>query len=66
MINKIKTGYSKLFVKHRFITIVAHEIGRNEVYLRGHWFSGFWNIPPEHQEKVLELLENYLNTQEHI
>jgi hypothetical protein len=62
---KIKFEYQKIQSKTLFIIELAESVGRAKGTIRNHWFGGFWEIPLEYQEKVLELITNKIKNQNH-
>jgi len=58
MIENIKTLYSRINKKTKFIEMAADDLEKSPLTLRHHWFSAFWSIPEEYQERVVELLQN--------
>lgn len=63
MIENIKNLYTQVDKKTKFIEMVADDLEKSPLTLRNHWFSAFWSIPDEHQERVVELLQNTIKNQ---
>jgi hypothetical protein len=57
MTEEIKKLYSQLNHKTDFMLIVAKDLNKKPNTLKNHWFSGFFSIPDEYQERVIELLK---------
>jgi len=62
-IDNIKQLYKMVFHKTKFIQLVADDLGLNAQYVRGHYFSSFWNIPERYQDRVITLLQRTIKTQ---
>jgi len=62
-IDNIKQLYKMVFHKTKFIQLVADDLGKSAKYLRGNYFSQFWNIPEQHQDRVITLLQRTIKTQ---
>lgn len=56
-IENIKELYSQLKNKKEFMEIVSSDLDKKPNTLKNWWFSGFFSIPDEYQERVLELLK---------
>ena len=63
MIENIKELYQEVEKKTAFIKLVAEDLGLNPQYVRGHYFSSFWTIPEDRQQRVVELLQNTIKNQ---
>ncbi len=63
MTNNIKKMYSNIINKKKFIELVAKKLDKNPVSIKNHWFTGFFKIPEEEQEAVVELLQNTIKKQ---
>ena len=59
----IKALYAQIDKKTKFIIEVADYFGKSPQSLRVHWFSSFWSIPEEYQDKLIILLEQKIETQ---
>lgn len=62
-IEEIKSLYPKIQKKTKFIGEVAKEFSLNPQYVRGHYFSAFWTIPEDKQDKVVEMMNNKIEEQ---
>lgn len=62
-IDNIKDLYSQINKKTKFIQEVANDLNLNPQYVRGHYFSAFWTIPEDKQDRVIELLQNKIANQ---
>jgi hypothetical protein len=65
-IEEIKTLYSQIEKKVKFIQYVASKVNRSPKTLRNHWFAEFWSIPLEYQETVKLLLEETISEQKEL
>lgn len=64
-INNIKQLYGQLKhgTKTSFIELVAFDLVKSPLTIHNHWFARFWQVPEEHQDRVIELLQNTLKLQ---
>ena len=62
--DNIKGLYPQIKQKTKFIKEVADYFGLNPQYVRGHYFSSFWTIPEDKQDRVIELLQNTIKNQD--
>lgn len=62
-IENIKNLYNQLNHKGKFIELVAEDLGGKPLSIKNNWFSGFISIPDEHQDRVIELLQNTIKQQ---
>lgn len=62
-IDNIKELYAQLNKKTQFIIDCANDLGKSPLSLRQHWFSKFWAIPEDYQDRVVELLQNTIKNQ---
>lgn len=58
-IEEIKTLYSQIKRKSDFIQHIADLIGRNNVYVRCHYFSSFWKIPEKYRKTIIKELNKW-------
>lgn len=51
--------------KTEFILLLASETGKSPNTIRQHWLSnaGFWSIPEDEQDRVIELLQKTIAIQ---
>jgi hypothetical protein len=63
MIENIQKLWKKLDNKTEFIKLVAEDLDRSPNTLHNHWFARFWQVPEEHQPRVVELLQNTIKNQ---
>lgn len=63
MIDNIKYLYDQIEDKTEFIKEVAKDRKKRPLTIRNHWFGQFLAIPEEHQERVIELLQNKIKIQ---
>lgn len=59
----IRNLYNQISKKREFISMAAADLNKSPLTLRQHWFGQFWNIPEEHQPRIVELLQNTIATQ---
>lgn len=60
-IDNIKNLWDKLpndGSKTDFMVMLGKDIGRQPNTLKNHWFTSFWSIPKEFEDRVIELLQN--------
>lgn len=62
-IDNIKELYQLIDKKTAFIQLVADDLKLSAQYLRGHYFSTFWSIPEDKQERIIYLLQNTIKGQ---
>lgn len=62
-IGNIKELYSQLKNKKEFMEIVSDDLDKKPNTLKNWWFSGFFSIPDEYQDRVLELLKETIKNQ---
>ena len=60
-INNIKELWSKIDGKKDFVLECAKYFDMKATSLYNHWFSGFWSIPKNKQEKLITFMEGYIN-----
>lgn len=63
LIDEIKELYSQINEKTKFMEMVASDLIKKPNTLKNHWFSSFFSIPDEYQERVMELLQNTIKEQ---
>jgi hypothetical protein len=44
--------------KTAFMVMLADDLGRKPNTLKHHWFTSFWGIPEQFQDRVITLLQN--------
>jgi hypothetical protein len=59
----IKTMYKQVKDKKLFIETLAPIVSNKESSLAANWFSRLWSIPDEHQNTVLQLLNETIENQ---
>jgi hypothetical protein len=62
-IDTIKELYAQVDKKTQFIIYCAEQLGKAPNTLRHHWFGQFWSIPEDHQEEVIQTLNDTLKNQ---
>lgn len=63
MIDEIKELYNQLNHKTDFMKELADKLEKRPNTLKNHWFTGFWSIPIEHENFVLNFLKNKIESQ---
>lgn len=64
-IDNIKNLWKEINQKSKFMEIVANDLGKSKKTLRVYWFSNYgdWAVPDNHQDRVIELLQNTIKSQ---
>jgi len=62
-IDNIKRLYKEVKKKSDFLVLAAEDLNRTYNTLRHHWFGQGWQIPKEHQQRVIALLQNTIKKQ---
>ena len=63
MIQNIKNLWKEIDNKTAFIEMAAKDLNRSPNTLHNHWFARFWQVPEEHQSRVVELLQRTIKKQ---
>jgi len=61
--NNIKNLYSKVTNKRELTLLVAEHFNLSPSSVRSHWFSGFYQVPTKHQDKLIRIMQNYIKEQ---
>lgn len=61
--DNIRNLYLQLEDKAKFITAVSKEFGRKPGTLKNHWFSSFFAIPENYEDKVITMLQKAIKNQ---
>ena len=61
--NNIKNLYSKVTNKRELTLLVAEHFNLSPSSVRSHWFSGFYQVPSKHQDKLIRIMQNYIKEQ---
>ena len=64
MTDNIKQLYKEIDRKTEFIQMVADHFKKSPQYLRGHWFSSFWQVPEKYQEELIKIMQNTIKQQQ--
>lgn len=59
----IENLYHQLDNKSDFIKKVAKEFKKKPGTLQNHWFSGFFSIPEDYEDRVIEILNETIESQ---
>ena len=59
--SNIKNLYNKTSNKKELTVLVAEHFNMNPSSIRNHWFSGFYQVPTKHQDKLISIMQNFVN-----
>lgn len=59
----IQSLYRQLENKGGFIRAVSEEFNRKPGTLQNHWFSSFFSIPEEYEDRVIDMLQKTIKNQ---
>lgn len=64
-IDNIKRLYKKINDKYKLLETASNEFGRKPASIKKNWLcdSGFWSVPEECQDRLIELLQNQIQKQ---
>lgn len=62
-IDNIQELYAQINQKTKFIKMVADDFNLNPQYVRSHYFSSFWTIPYDRQDRIIELQQKTIANQ---
>ena len=63
MIENIKSLYTQIKGKTKFKIFAASYFGKAPTTINNHWLSTFWQIPEEHQEGMVTIMQNWIKNQ---
>lgn len=65
-IDNIKDLFEQVNNRTAFIEMVANDLKKKPISLSKNWFcaSGFWSIPDRYQNRVVELLQKTIASQD--
>jgi len=59
--SNIKDLYNKTSNKKELTVIVAEHFNMNPRSIQCNWFSGFYSVPTKHQDKLISIMQNFVN-----
>ena len=57
----IKNLYIKTSNKKELTLLVADHFSLNPLSVRNNWFGGFYQVPTKHQDKLISIMQNFVN-----
>jgi len=62
--SNIKNLYSKITNKKELILLVADHFNLNPRSIQCNWFSGFYQVPEKHQDKLIRIMQNFVKVEQ--
>ena len=59
--SNIKHLYNKTSNKKELTVLVAEHFNLNPLSVRNNWFGGFYQVPNKHQDKLISIMQNFVN-----
>lgn len=59
--SNIKNLYNKTNNKKELTVLVAEHFNLNPLSVRNNWFCGFYQVPTKHQDKLISIMQNFVN-----
>jgi len=59
--SNIKHLYNKTSNKKELTVLVAEHFNLNPLSVRNNWFGGFYQVPTKHQDKLISIMQNFVN-----
>ena len=59
--SKIHKLYNQSTNKKELIKKIAKDFNINPLSVRNNWFGGFYQVPNKHQDKLISIMQNFVN-----
>lgn len=62
----VKYLYSKANNKKELVLLVADHFNMNPMSVSNHWFSGFYQVPIKHQDRLIKIMQNFIKVESQV